>query len=588
VKRLLLAALCGAGSAGAADHPDAHQTAFPAQRMLPMADDAYGFGPADARGLDHAIWRVGGWGMLYDGSLVEAGVEPERSIIGRRVDVGLSLAAGLLGRGQLALTLPFTVSQKAQYPGRHLGPVASSGLGDVRLRGLYRLPESLILKPAVGITLDLPSGDSGAYMGRGEVAGGLAVMGHHQAGRVDLRASVGYRVEPRRPLFGERVDDHLELRILAALGRGGEPFAFTFSSVLTVGGLSGFSAEVLAGFVLLEQPVSGFVAGGLPASNGVQVPRHRLLLGVQWQRPVPPPPPPPDRDGDQVEDARDQCPDEAEDVDGDRDHDGCPDLDRDNDGILDADDRCPDRPEDVDQFEDVDGCPDLDNDRDDVPDRSDQCPLVPENINGIADADGCPEPDADADGLLDPDDQCPEVPEDIDRWQDTDGCPEPDNDADGLLDLDDDCPDEAETVNGIDDEDGCPDEVLAAVQKKRQRITSIRARVFFNKNRATFRSRTFATLDAVAQLLLEHPEILRLRVEGHSDGTGRLWANRRLSQKRAEAVRHYLLTRGVDAARLEAKGYGWSRPRDRRSTRRARRRNRRVEFNVLSLEKSSD
>jgi outer membrane protein OmpA-like peptidoglycan-associated protein len=520
--------------------------------------------------------------MFYQNPLVEVGALPERAVIERRLDFGLSLAVGLFERGQLALTLPLTAAQTAQYPGRQLGAVAASGVGDLRLRGVVRLPELVPFEAAVGLTLDLPTGDAGAYMGRGAIGAGLEVIGRRRSAGLELSASLGYRVEPRRPLFGELVDDHLDLRLLAALSRPGEPFALTVSSHATFGGEPVISAEFLVGFVLREQAVTGFVVGGLPVSSAPQVPARRLALGGHYQRPkwVPPPP---DRDSDTVPDAQDACPDEPEDLDGDRDSDGCPDLDRDGDSVLDADDACPDRPEDFDQFEDTDGCPDPDNDGDGVLDALDRCPLVQENINGIDDADGCPEPDADADGLLDPDDQCPKEPEDLDRWQDTDGCPEPDNDADGFLDADDDCPNEAETVNGLDDDDGCPDEVLAAVEKERARIARIRARVFFNRNRATFQRRSFATLDAVAQLLADHPEIIRLRIEGHTDRSGRFWPNHRLSQKRADAVRHYLLTRGVDPARLEAKGYGWSRPRDRRRSRRAKRRNRRVEFQVLEL-----
>lgn len=64
-----------------------------------------------------------------------------------------------------------------------------------------------------------------------------------------------------------------------------------------------------------------------------------------------------DADGDGVPDLADLCSDQAEDVDGFEDDDGCPDLDNDHDSIADNDDACPDKPEDVDGFEDDDGCP---------------------------------------------------------------------------------------------------------------------------------------------------------------------------------------------------------------------------------------
>jgi len=65
--------------------------------------------------------------------------------------------------------------------------------------------------------------------------------------------------------------------------------------------------------------------------------------------------------------------------------------DRDGDGIPDAKDACPDRAEDQDGFEDLDGCPDIDNDLDRILDIADKCPTVPETYNGFQDDDGCPD-----------------------------------------------------------------------------------------------------------------------------------------------------------------------------------------------------
>ena len=115
---------------------------------------------------------------------------------------------------------------------------------------------------------------------------------------------------------------------------------------------------------------------------------------------VPPPEPeveveeaPTDRDGDGIAEPLDACPDVPEDLDGDRDDDGCPedDADRDGDGIVDRLDACPDEAEDVDGYDDADGCPDLDDDSDGIFDASDHCPRDPEIINGVDDEDGCPD-----------------------------------------------------------------------------------------------------------------------------------------------------------------------------------------------------
>jgi len=171
-----------------------------------------------------------------------------------------------------------------------------------------------------------------------------------------------------------------------------------------------------------------------------------------------------DSDGDGIVDRRDRCRELAEDLDGFRDDDGCPDLDNDRDGVPDERDLAPDAPEDRDGFADHDGAPDPDNDGDGIPDVDDLCPEVPEDLDGQADEDGCPEDlrDLDRDGVPDDRDACPQTPEDVDGFGDKDGCPDPDNDLDAIDDVDDECPDQPEDYNGTDDDDGCPDEGAAA------------------------------------------------------------------------------------------------------------------------------
>jgi len=100
---------------------------------------------------------------------------------------------------------------------------------------------------------------------------------------------------------------------------------------------------------------------------------------------------PGDPDGDGLTDDMDACPTAPEDMDGDRDDDGCPDVDSDGDGLEDDVDACPDQVEDLDSFKDSDGCPDEDNDNDGVADDLDRCPLQAEVVNGYHDDDGCPD-----------------------------------------------------------------------------------------------------------------------------------------------------------------------------------------------------
>ena len=128
-------------------------------------------------------------------------------------------------------------------------------------------------------------------------------------------------------------------------------------------------------------------SGDTPSIAGP--PDWGLWLMLSWNGAVVPQ----DTDRDGVPDKDDGCPEEAEDLDGYQDDDGCPDRDNDNDGIADLEDVCPDLAEDVDGFEDLDGCPDLDNDQDGIPDADDQCPMDPEDIDQFEDENGCPDED---------------------------------------------------------------------------------------------------------------------------------------------------------------------------------------------------
>lgn len=251
--------------------------------------------------------------------------------------------------------------------------------------------------------------------------------------------------------------------------------------------------------------------------------------------------------------------------------------DRDHDGILDEVDACPDVPEDKDGFEDEDGCPEPDNDQDGVLDGADNCPLIPEDRDGFEDDDGCPDPDNDKDGLLDVNDKCPNEAEDMDGFEDEDGCPEPDNDQDGIPDSEDLCPNEAETKNGYADHDGCPDsEQIRVVGDK----IVLDDRVHFRTNSAILRIVSYPLLERLAKLILEHPEYIHIQVEGHTDERGGDNFNQRLSRDRAESVMKFLVSHGVAKDRLNAVGYGSTRPLVDKRSEHAWFMNRRVEFQV--------
>lgn len=106
-------------------------------------------------------------------------------------------------------------------------------------------------------------------------------------------------------------------------------------------------------------------------------------------------------------------------------------------------------------------------------------------------------------------------------------------------------------------------------------------KVFFDKNKATIQSQSFQLLDSVAAIMAENPQIKKIQVEGHTDDSGKADFNMELSQSRAEAVRDYLIKKGVSASRLSAKGFGQGDPIVPNTSSRNRGLNRRVEFEIV-------
>jgi OmpA-OmpF porin, OOP family len=107
--------------------------------------------------------------------------------------------------------------------------------------------------------------------------------------------------------------------------------------------------------------------------------------------------------------------------------------------------------------------------------------------------------------------------------------------------------------------------------------------VLFEVDEDVLRPESIAVLRDVASVLLGHQEIKKLRVEGHTDSKGGAKHNQALSSRRAETVRRWLVEHAaIDAARLEARGYGSTRPiADEKKVKDGRTKNRRVEFHVV-------
>jgi len=286
----------------------------------------------------------------------------------------------------------------------------------------------------------------------------------------------------------------------------------------------------------------------------------------------------PDRDGDKIIDKNDKCPDDAgpKELQGcpDRDFDGvidreddCPDEkglaqfngcpDTDGDGLIDKLDQCPTLPGPKEKF----GCPDTDNDG--IYDNEDACPTEP----GLVELKGCPYADTDKDGIRDLDDACPTTPGPVENK----GCPYNDSDGDGIIDLEDKCP----KTPGVRENFGCP----PIAQEEQEVIKRAFDNLEFNTGKSTIRSTSFASLDDLAKLLVSKPQY-KMLIEGHTDNVGKRTSNITLSKNRANAVKTYLVKKGVDASRFQVQWFGPDKPIADNTTDEGRQRNRRVEMTL--------
>ncbi|NOU58942.1 OmpA family protein [Marinifilum caeruleilacunae] len=257
-----------------------------------------------------------------------------------------------------------------------------------------------------------------------------------------------------------------------------------------------------------------------------------------------------DTDGDGVPDYKDECPMLA----GSALLNGCPDSD--GDGVPDKDDKCPNVKGEV-QFA---GCPDTDGDG--VPDAEDECP----DVKGLKSLNGCP--DSDGDGVPDKDDQCPNTKPGY--KVDANGCAF-DDDNDGVVNEEDKCPNVAGPASNY----GCP-EIKAEVKKE---LEFAAKNVHFASGRDALTAKSKKILDEVARIMNEHPAY-SLKIAGYTDSQGKDEMNLKLSDKRAQATKAYLISKGISSAKIDAKGFGEANPIADNTTAAGRALNRRVEFEL--------
>jgi hypothetical protein len=248
-----------------------------------------------------------------------------------------------------------------------------------------------------------------------------------------------------------------------------------------------------------------------------------------------------DSDGDGVYDRYDRCP-------GTRlgalvDKHGCP-SDQDGDGVPDGLDRCPNTPKGAEV--DAVGCT-FDSDSDGVVDGLDQCPDTP--AGAVVDAKGCPL-DEDGDGVPDGIDRCPATPPGT--RVDALGCPL-DSDGDGVPDGIDLCPG---TPAGTPvDANGCPMQPEISPADTATELEWVVPGQAFPFRSAELSAEAYPILDSVATTLINQPK-MTAEVNGYAQDRLVPSDNTRLSQRRADAIRAYLISKGVPVARVSASGLG--------------------------------
>jgi outer membrane protein OmpA-like peptidoglycan-associated protein len=451
---------------------------------------------------------------------------------------------------------------------------------DVRLFGAY----GDNITGAIGAQLFAPSGSPGAFSGDGTLRfmPKFAIAG--SVGRFVYASHLGVMLRGRNEGYAQGyvgselrfgvaggvklLDDKVVVgpELIAATAFGDSFGARTTPVEALVGARWNATSEIRVG-----------LGGGFGLTQSYGAPSARALLSVEWTAldPADEPEVAADSDGDGVPDADDACRYAAGPKSLDKTVNGCPIPDTDNDGIRDELDACrcvrgvaaPDPAKN--------GCP-LDDDGDGIINEHDACPSVAGKASADPKVHGCPERDTDGDKILDDEDACPNKAGVHTLDPKTNGCPETDRDHDGILNDVDACPDLAGPKDDSPARNGCPRAHLDG--KKIQIIDQVKfatASAVIANERANDE-----VLEAVVAVLKAHPEIKKVRIEGHTDNVGNAKTNKALSAARAAAVVKWLTKHGIAKEALVAEGMGGERPLEPNDTDAGKKANRRVEFHV--------
>ncbi len=440
-----------------------------------------------------------------------------------------------------------------------------TGLGDIAADGKVTFldGENAPLDLAANARVSFPTATVTTALGNPLVGYEVTGIVSREFGPVLLALNAGTRGGPPVSLENVELNDMFVGRLGAGLaisdasGAAVElatqvPYSASLSNE------AGAPLEVLAsgyGYTSRDLVIRGGVGGGL--SPGIGSPDFRVIVGLGYEpREMPP-------------------------------------VDTDGDGLFGPQDLCPLEPEDPDSFEDTDGCPDPDNDHDGIPDLADACISDPEDADGWQDEEGCPDPDtllrvitkdAVTGNLLNAARIAISCGDSVAR--------------NGVAPLETELPAgtcgiAANAVGYLPGQldvalvDGPPVEAVLTLEPKkeakvivtRERV-ELRESIKFETGKANIRPESFGLLDETVQILTEYPEIMRMRIEGHTDERGGDAFNLELSKKRSASVLTYFVDNGIDPLRLTSEGFGESQPLDPAHNATAWAKNRRTDFFV--------
>ncbi|AUX37425.1 MULTISPECIES: OmpA family protein [Sorangium] len=503
------------------------------------------------------------------------------AVVSDQLTFRLSASLPLWNKVSFDLDAPLTALQSGENPnggGREFASPSGAELGDLRLGarvqlyGTYHDP----LQLAVGVYLWLPTGAADSFVSDGHVRAMPYLAAGGRMDRLVWSSSLGTELRRSQSFGGVAQGTMLTLGggvgFLAVDDRLQVGPELTTAMVLEDISSRSINAELLldARYRFLPFLEAG-VGVGPGLTSGIGTPDLRVVAMAAFT-----PEQPPDGDRDGIPDPEDACPRVAGERSADPRKHGCPPPpDRDNDGIADGDDACPLVAGVASADPRKHGCPPPpDRDNDGIADGDDACPLVAGVASDDPRKNGCP-PDQDEDGVPDSEDACPEIKGLRSKDPAKNGCPR-DTDGDAIRDDKDACPREKGFADPDPEKHGCPKAVRVT-----DKNVVILQQVQFDTDKATIKPVSDPLLDEVAQVLEEHPEIVLIEIQGHTDDRGTDEHNRILSQNRANSVMAALVRRGIDSTRLTAQGYGREQPLDNNATEAGRQRNRRVQFIII-------